>query len=182
MTALTLTPLQRQSLKGIAHSLNPVVIIGDAGLTPAVLKEIERALAVHELIKVRVAGDDRDARITMYETICGELDAAPVQHIGKLLVIFRPVPERDLPPAKPVARKSAAKSALARPARAGTAARKTAGARGEPRINAISGNTAKPRRNGRVAVAETPVRERPNRTQRVKASGQRSSKKGFQER
>ena len=87
---LKLTPAQRSELRAEAHALNPVVIIGEAGLTEPVRKEIDNGLGVHGLIKVRVFGDDREARIAIYETICGRLDAAPVQHIGKLLVVYRP--------------------------------------------------------------------------------------------
>jgi RNA-binding protein len=90
---LKLTPAERSSLRAEAHALNPVVIIGEAGLTPAVLKEVDASLSFHGLIKVRVFGDDREARIGMYEAICEQLDAAPVQHIGKLLVIYRPQKE-----------------------------------------------------------------------------------------
>ena len=88
-----LTPVERSALRAEAHGLKPVVIIGEAGLTPAVMKEIAASLDSHGLIKVRVFGDDREARVAMYETICEELDAAPVQHIGKLLVIYRPKKE-----------------------------------------------------------------------------------------
>lgn len=87
---LKLTPVERSALRSEAHALNPIVLIGEAGLTPAVLKEIDAGLDAHGLIKVRVFGDDREARITMYDTICENLKAAPVQHIGKLLVIYRP--------------------------------------------------------------------------------------------
>jgi len=87
---LKLTPVERSALRSEAHALNPIVLIGEAGLTPAVLKEIDAGLGAHGLIKVRVFGDDREARITMYDTICENLKAAPVQHIGKLLVIYRP--------------------------------------------------------------------------------------------
>lgn len=90
---LKLTPTERSSLRAEAHALNPVVIIGDAGLTPAVLKEIDASLNSHGLIKVRVFGDDREERIGIYESICAQLDAAPIQHIGKLLVIYRPQKE-----------------------------------------------------------------------------------------
>ncbi|MGE5650698.1 YhbY family RNA-binding protein [Noviherbaspirillum sp. UKPF54] len=90
---LKLTPAERSALRSEAHALNPVVIVGDAGLTPAVLKEIDGSLNAHGLIKVRVAGDDRDARIEMYGTICEQLGAAPIQHIGKLLVLYRPKKE-----------------------------------------------------------------------------------------
>ena len=90
MPALTLTPAQRSELRSEAHALNPVVIIGAEGLTKAVLAEIDRSLAAHGLIKIRVFGDDREERIGIYEAICEELGAAPIQHIGKLLVLYRP--------------------------------------------------------------------------------------------
>jgi RNA-binding protein len=87
---LKLTAAERSALRAEAHDLSPVVMIGEAGLKPSVIKEIETSLNVHGLIKIRVFGDDREARIAMYETICTQLEAAPVQHIGKLLVIYRP--------------------------------------------------------------------------------------------
>jgi len=90
MPALQLIPAQRSELRSRAHGLNPVVMIGAEGLTRAVLAEIDRSLASHDLIKIRVFGDDREARIAIYESICDELSAAPIQHIGKLLVIWRP--------------------------------------------------------------------------------------------
>lgn len=88
---LNLTVAQRLELKGRAHSLNPVVIIGNAGLSPAVLDEIERSLKSHDLLKIRVMNDDREARTAMQEEICAKLDAGAVQHIGKILVIYRPL-------------------------------------------------------------------------------------------
>ena len=87
---LKLTPAERSELRSEAHALKPIVLIGEAGLSPAVIKEIDAGLNSHGLIKVRVFGDDREARIGMYDTICAELNAAPVQHIGKLLVLYRP--------------------------------------------------------------------------------------------
>lgn len=87
---LKLTPAERSVLRAEAHPLKPVVLIGEAGLSPAVLKEIDAGLNSHGLIKVRVFGDDREARIAMYDTICSSLEAAPIQHIGKLFVIYRP--------------------------------------------------------------------------------------------
>jgi len=90
---LKLTPAERSALRAEAHGLNPVVMIGEAGLTESVMKEIAASLDSHGLIKVRVFGDDREARVAMYEQISGELDAAPVQHIGKLLVLYRPKKE-----------------------------------------------------------------------------------------
>ena len=90
---LKLTPAQRSELRSQAHGLAPVVMIGDSGLTPAVMTEIDASLNAHGLIKIRVLGDDRDARVAHYETMCADLGAAPVQHIGKLLVIYRPKKE-----------------------------------------------------------------------------------------
>lgn len=88
---LNLTVAQRLELKGRAHSLNPIVIIGNAGLMPAVLDEIERSLKSHDLLKIRVMNDDREARAAMQEEICKTLNAGAVQHIGKILVIYRPL-------------------------------------------------------------------------------------------
>ncbi len=96
MTALTITPTQRKTLKGDAHDLNPVVMIGNDGLTPAVIKEAKLAISHHGLIKIRVFGDDPEARVAIYEELCDKLDAAPVQHIGKLLVIWRPKDELEV--------------------------------------------------------------------------------------
>ncbi|HWT72225.1 MAG TPA: YhbY family RNA-binding protein [Oxalicibacterium sp.] len=90
---LKITPAERSALRADAHALNPVVIIGEAGLTPGVLKEIDGSLDAHGLIKIRVFGDDREARLAIYDTICDKLDAAPIQHIGKLLVVYRPKKE-----------------------------------------------------------------------------------------
>ena len=92
---LNLTPAERSVLRAEAHGLKPIVLVGEAGLTPSVMKEIELGLDSHGLIKVRVFGDDREARIGMYETICEQTGAAPVQHIGKLLVLYRPKVEAE---------------------------------------------------------------------------------------
>lgn len=88
-----LTPAQRQFLKGLAHPLQPVVMIGNQGLTPAVLKEIGRALAAHELIKVKAASGDADTRRAWMDEICAAAGAAPVQQIGRMLVVYRPADE-----------------------------------------------------------------------------------------
>ena len=85
----SLTAAQRQFLKGLAHSRQPVVMIGNQGLTAAVLKEIERGLDAHELIKVKAASDEPDTRRAWMEEICAATGAAPVQQIGKVLVIYR---------------------------------------------------------------------------------------------
>ncbi len=84
-----LTPVQRQHLKSLAHSHQPVVMIGSNGLTPAVLQEIERALNAHELIKIKAASDKPDTRRAWLEEIVAATGAAPVQQIGKMLVIYR---------------------------------------------------------------------------------------------
>ena len=90
---LELSPTERRELRARAHGLNPVVSIAENGLTEAVMKEIDNSLKAHGLIKVRVYGDSREDRETFLAQICQELGAAPVQHIGKLLVIWRPLPE-----------------------------------------------------------------------------------------
>ena len=95
MTALFLTPAQRKDKRGEAHHLDPVVMIGADGLTPAVLKEAHAALSAHGLIKIRVLGDDRAARELIYQALADALNAAPIQHIGKLLVLWRPVPAKE---------------------------------------------------------------------------------------
>ncbi len=94
-----LTAAQRKFLKSQAHRLKPVVMVGAAGLTEAVLHEAARALAAHELIKIRVQNDDRTEREAYLQTLCEVLDAVPVQHIGKLLLIYRPAepPRIQLP-------------------------------------------------------------------------------------
>ena len=85
----TLTTLQRQYLKGLAHNRQPVVMIGNHGLTPAVLKEIELALNAHELIKIKAGSDELETRRAWMAEICASTGAAPVQQIGKVLVIYR---------------------------------------------------------------------------------------------
>jgi len=94
-----LTPSLRRRLRARAHGLKPTVIVGDAGLSPGVMAELSRAVESHELIKVKVAGGGREAREAMLREICEALGAAPVQHIGRILVIFRENPEA--PPAGP---------------------------------------------------------------------------------
>lgn len=89
-----------------AHALHPVVIIGHHGLTDAVMHEIDVSLRAHELIKVRVVGDDRLARSAVLERICAELDAAAVQQVGKLLVLWRPAPPSAAPAPAAAAKKS----------------------------------------------------------------------------
>jgi RNA-binding protein len=85
----TLTTVQRQYLKGLAHTRQPVVMIGNHGLTPAVLKEIELALNAHELIKIKASSDELETRRAWMAEICATTGAASVQQIGKVLVIYR---------------------------------------------------------------------------------------------
>ncbi|MBK1779627.1 YhbY family RNA-binding protein [Advenella sp. WQ 585] len=89
MPTLELTSKERSALRSAAHPLKPVVLIGDNGLTEAVLKEIDISLTVHGLIKVRVAGDDRQARIDMLNHICDTLSCANIHHLGKTLILYR---------------------------------------------------------------------------------------------
>jgi len=89
---LQLSSGARRELRVRAHGLNPVVSIAENGLTEAVLKEIDVNLNAHELIKIRVYGESREDRVAHLEKICSELGAAAVQHIGKLLVVYRPAP------------------------------------------------------------------------------------------
>ena len=79
----------------VAHHLDPVVMIGNDGLTPSVQKEIDAALNSHGLIKVRVFSDDRASREAMFTSLADTLGAAPIQHIGKLLVLWRPMPPKE---------------------------------------------------------------------------------------
>jgi RNA-binding protein len=94
MSQIQLTPAQRKVHRAEAHHLDPVVMVGGDGLTPAVVRETDLALNAHGLIKVRVFSDDRAAREAMYLQLADELNAAPIQHIGKLLVLWRPKPEQ----------------------------------------------------------------------------------------
>ena len=94
MAAIQLSVAERKAHRAEAHHLDPVVMIGNDGLTAAVKKETDAALNAHGLIKVRVLGDDRDARDAIFQELCDSLGAAPIQHIGKLLVLWRPQPKK----------------------------------------------------------------------------------------
>jgi RNA-binding protein len=95
MPAIVLTPAQRKEHRAAAHHLHPVVAVGNDGLTDAVVKEADGALKAHGLIKVRVFSDDRGAREELLAALSDRLDAAPIQHIGKLLVLWRPIPAKE---------------------------------------------------------------------------------------
>jgi putative YhbY family RNA-binding protein len=106
MEELLLTRDERLLLKQRAHHLNPVVLLGAAGLSDAVVKEIDRALDAHELIKIRAPGEDRAEREHVFIALAVRLGAARVQMIGKLLVLYRPKPEA--PTTQPVRPRDAA--------------------------------------------------------------------------
>jgi RNA-binding protein len=95
-----LTSAERRALRARAHHLKPVVLIGDAGLTPEVVHEIDLNLKGHELIKIRASGEGRHARDALIEAICEATGAQPVQCIGKILVVYRPKPPEESKPAK----------------------------------------------------------------------------------
>ena len=121
-----LSAKRRSELRSEAHKLSPVVIIGDKGLTDEVIAEIDRSLRAHELIKVRAATDDRDARSAWIESICEKLQAHAVQQIGKMFVIYRENPKEEKK--KPVREKSGPGPSLRRSARGDGDQRKPRGA------------------------------------------------------
>ena len=96
---LVLTLAHRHALRTLAHALSPVVMIGEAGLSENIIRELDRGLRSHELIKIKVFSNERKVRELLLEEICQRLEAAPVQHIGKILVIYRPKPEETAKPA-----------------------------------------------------------------------------------
>lgn len=162
---LSLTAAERRDLRARAHKLHPVVSVGQHGLTSGVLHEIDVNLLAHQLIKVRVFNEDRRAREAVLARICAELDAAPVQHIGKLLVVWRPAPAQDEQAssheqAKKIhsARRSvrrARKGEPRAPSR-GTAAAPLVAAKSTPQV-----------RRPREPTPRTPARPPPDRTRRV---------------
>ena len=90
---LELTPAQKRELRAQAHHLNPVVSISQKGLQATVLSEIDRCLSSHGLIKVRLYGIERETRGDLIAEVCNTLHCGNVQHIGNLLVLWRPLPE-----------------------------------------------------------------------------------------
>ena len=96
-----LSAAERSALRARAHRLDPVVLVGGGGLTAAVVAEVDRALAAHELIKVRVMGAERSGRAALLAELCAVTSAAPVQHIGKILVLYRKRPPAPTGAAQP---------------------------------------------------------------------------------
>jgi putative YhbY family RNA-binding protein len=117
MPELQLNSDQRLELKARAHHVASPVLLGGQGLTEAAMREIDRALSAHELIKVRVPGDDRDERERMFVDIAERLAAARVQAIGKVLVLYRPQPEEDQAAENPAARSPRSAAAAPKPPR-----------------------------------------------------------------
>ena len=90
---IPLTTRERAHLKARAHGLEPVVRLGHAGFSDGVAAEIDNALTAHELIKVKLGSDDREARVALGEAISARTGAAIVQRVGKVLVLWRPTPD-----------------------------------------------------------------------------------------
>ena len=144
-----LSPTQRRALKAQAHALKPLVYLGGKGLTDSVAAEVERALAAHELIKVRVPDMDWDGRHIVMSELCRRCSAHAVQHIGKILVLYRekPVPEKkDRVPGK------------------------AAPARGKPRYKAPKGKAKGSGRPGSRNASRRRVSARPLRRPRTSRS------------
>jgi putative YhbY family RNA-binding protein len=153
----TLTPAERRAFRAQAHALHPFVSIGQHGLTPAVLHEIDVNLVAHELIKIRVFNDDRGERETLLARICSDLDAAPIQHLGKILTIWRPAPA-PAPEPDPVAPRSDRRNRTRTPA-----PREPAAGKKTPAGRATVGTQAKraPRRGPSVIQGGEPTGRRP---------------------
>ncbi|MBX3612655.1 MAG: YhbY family RNA-binding protein [Burkholderiaceae bacterium] len=168
---IALTPADRKALRARAHHLDPVVMIGDAGLSRAVLAEADRALGAHELIKIRVLGDDRAQRQALLTEICSALGCAPVQSIGKLLVVYRPKPIEDTAaPKRPrgphLPKKLAATGATAR--------RKPAKARKPMKAMKVE-KAAAPAAKARKAAAKKPARGAAGKPEPVGTRGKRTA-------
>jgi RNA-binding protein len=97
MTELTLSGEERLRLKSSSHHLEPVVLLGANGLTEAVLREIDRALSAHQLVKVRTPASQRQERERLFAEVAERLGAARIQLIGRLMVLFRPAPQAPAP-------------------------------------------------------------------------------------
>ena len=154
MTELILDRQQRLELRAQGHHLPVTVLLGAQGFTPAVLREIDRALTAHGLIKVRVPDDDREVRLTVYREAAEQLGAARVQMIGKILLLFRPIPDED--DAKP-------DKAPAKPGEGGRKAAKPE----KPAKAAKPAKTAKPAAR-KASGEKTPARRRPQRGRTTK--------------
>lgn len=169
MPALSLSPAERSALRSQAHALKPVVLIGAEGLTDAVLKEIKVHLAAHQLIKIRVFGDERETRLAIYEEICDRLNAAPIQHIGKLLVIWK------RRPAESAARRGAARKAAVPGAREARAAEPAAPKGRAPRVVKVVKPSDNPMRRNRPELVVVRGNERVTAGGNVKRAKKRQT-------
>ena len=176
-----LTPASRRELRAKAHHLQPFVTIGQHGLTPAVLHEIDLALLKHELIKVRVFSDARDQREAMLEQVCADMECAAVQHLGKVLVLWRPNPELKKPAPRPAKAASKPAPGAKRPKAARTGPRTAArpGARapsrhdsGQPCMRARELAAPRVLRHRRT---NSRLRQRPSRREPAPAAWQRGA-------
>ena len=153
---LTITSAERRALRGRAHHLHPVVAIGQHGLTPSVIREIDVNLRAHELIKVRAFSDIRGERDAMFGQICAKLGAAPVQHIGKLLILWRPAPK------EPTAKEKPPRATPARgrrpPVGVAELGRQTGNARDSGKAGKTMAKSAPQTRRPRSPVARAPAR------------------------
>ncbi|TVO58009.1 YhbY family RNA-binding protein [Denitromonas halophila] len=140
-----LTPVQRRALRARAHHLNPVVSVAGNGLSPSVLAEINHNLAAHELIKVRVYGEDRDAREQLMADICEQTGAASIQHIGNILVLWREAPAEEKPAVE--VKKRAPRPSVDKPKARAAYTRDTTANRGKPASR--TARTSAPRRQSR---------------------------------
>lgn len=163
-----LSPAERSTLKARAHPLRPVVMIGIEGLSAAVLQEIDASLKAHELIKIKVDSDDPDERDDLMGTICANTGASAIQHIGKILVVFRERQDKNKPRNESGARghKNAGQAGQGQNAGSPNAARKPGAKAGAPTGGRAGGKggksgqvwtkvrTQKPRRNKARKPAE----------------------------
>lgn len=85
----TISNQERKRLRQIGHALNPVVMLGSQGLTEGVLEEAKRALNDHELIKVKVTGEDREVRAALIDELANATESQIVQRIGKTVLIYK---------------------------------------------------------------------------------------------
>ncbi|ARP80525.1 hypothetical protein CAL12_06540 [Bordetella genomosp. 8] len=155
MPILEITSRERSALRSAAHALRPVVLIGDKGLSDAVLKEIDANLTSHGLIKVRAGGEDRDTREEMLASICDSLSCAPVHHLGKVLILYRPSAAMPTP--------------VAPAAPAGQPKRKASEPYTPKKLAAEGKSLAKPARAPRKTADDADDKRRPDRGELNKA-------------
>jgi len=86
---MSLSPTQRRYLRSLAHDLRPVILLGNKGATEAVAKELGQALDIHELVKVKLSGGDKDERAAQITFLTGQTGSENVQEIGHIVVLFR---------------------------------------------------------------------------------------------